>query len=94
MLLFTVLLVNYYRKAFTLRPGTVAYQLAALAMLLNFIGAALFNPCLLTSAAAVSFGFLFALAAMGDCRQGTPASATPRPALLKLLPTMESLVQN
>ena len=92
MLLFAVLLANYYRKAFTFRSGTVAYQLCVLAMLVNFLGAALFNPCLLTSAAAVSFGFLFALAALGSCRTESQVAPSPRPVRFRLIPDLQRSV--
>ena len=56
------LLVNYYRKAFDLRAGKRVYQAAVLVLLLDFIAAAFFNPDLLVSMSAVSYGLVFVLA--------------------------------
>jgi hypothetical protein len=64
MMLFSFLLFNHYRKAFRFKSGNMLYQSSILLMLLAFLASGFFNPTLLTSAAAVSFGLIFSLARM------------------------------
>ena len=58
------LLINYYRKAFNFRPGTRLYHAVLLVLLIDFIGAGFFNPDLLVSMSAVSYGLIFVMARM------------------------------
>jgi O-antigen ligase len=58
------LLVNYYRKAFSLTP--FLYQASVFAMLCMFLISGFFNPTLITSSAAASFGLIFVLAKNGS----------------------------
>lgn len=60
--LFAGLLLNYYRKAFSFKRGVRMYQMSVLIILGAFIASGFFNPYLLSSTAAVSFGLIFALA--------------------------------
>lgn len=60
--LFFCLLVDYYRKAFTFSEGTLTYRLCVFAILLDFLAAGFFNPCLLVSLSALCYGLIFALA--------------------------------
>lgn len=57
-------LFNYYRKAFTLERESLRYQGAVLLLLLCFLSAGFFNPYLISSIAAATFGLLFALASL------------------------------
>jgi O-antigen ligase len=80
MAVFLVLLVNYYRKAFSFGPGGWGYQFSVLTLLGCFIVAALFNPTLLSSMSAAIFGFLYVLAGLGHCQGEAveePVSARP-----------------
>jgi len=69
-------LLNYYRKAFSFRPGTRAYQTSVFLLLATFLASSFFNPCLLTSLAAVSYGLIFVLASLGSSEVETNL---PRP---------------
>lgn len=66
MVIFAILLINYYRKAFSFRKGAYTYQFSILLMLASFLGAGLFNPCLLVSMSSVSYGLIFVLASLGS----------------------------
>jgi O-antigen ligase len=66
MAIFAFLLLNYYRKAFSFKKGSLSYQFSICLMLVCFLGAGLFNPCLLVSMSAVSYGLLFVLASLGS----------------------------
>ncbi len=63
LVLFLVILFNYYRKSFNFSNNT-RYQLAVLILLLCSLANGFFNPSLLFSAAAVNFGMLFVLASL------------------------------
>ena len=65
MIFMTGLLINYYRKAFHFPRGTRAFQATVLLLLVTFLAGALFNPSVLSSIAAATFGLLFALASTG-----------------------------
>ncbi len=85
---FAILLVNYYRKAFHAGRESWFYQASVFLLLAIFIGAALFNPTLLTSMSAAIFGFLYVLAALGTCHSEAHEKADePRPAMLVFLRT-------
>jgi hypothetical protein len=55
------LLVNYYKKAFTFSKGNRSFQFSVLILLATFIAGSLFNPSIISSIAAATFGFLFCL---------------------------------
>jgi|SRR5271168_3502911 len=78
--IFTFLLVNYYRKAFSFQKGAYSYQVSVGLMLFCFLGAGLFNPCLLVSMSAVSYGLLFVLASLGSYEGESLASGGRRQA--------------
>jgi hypothetical protein len=65
--LLTGILLNYYRKAFSFKRGARSYQASVAILLICFLASGFFNPNILSSTAAVSFGLLFALAALGSC---------------------------
>jgi hypothetical protein len=48
-------------------------------MLALFLGAGLFNPAVLSSTAALTFGFLFVLASLGSCRSPGEKALPARP---------------
>jgi hypothetical protein len=73
--IFTVMLLNYYRKAFSFRKGTYSYQASVGLMLICFLGAGFFNPSLLVSMSAASYGMIFVLASLGSCKED---SLSPR----------------
>lgn len=78
MLLLLAVMFNYYRKAFSFETGAWRYQGAVLLMLICFLLAGFFNPCLISSIAAGTFGLLFALASLGNCVESADeASARP-----------------
>ncbi|WP_083346144.1 O-antigen ligase family protein [Terriglobus roseus] len=74
--LFVLLMVNYYRKAFSFSAGTSKYQFAIFLLLLNYLAAGFFNPCLLVSFSAVSYGLIFALAGMHRTEGSSSSKAT------------------
>jgi hypothetical protein len=71
ILLFTFLLFNYYRKAFSFRRGRRSYQISLVLLLICFLASGFFNPNILSSTAAVNFGLIFCLASLGSCRTET-----------------------
>ncbi len=78
MILLTCLLVNYYRKAFTFSKGVRSFQSAVLILLIGFLTGALFNPSVVSSIAAATFGLLFALASTESGAEKTSLAANPR----------------
>jgi hypothetical protein len=73
MMLFIFLLLNYYWKAFTFERGVRLYQISVLMLLAVLLASGFFNPTLITSGAAVSFGMLFGLAKLGRTRATWPS---------------------
>jgi hypothetical protein len=66
---FIVLIANYYRKAFTFKRGTRAYETAVLCLLASYLAGGFVNPTLLSSVSSVSYGLIFALASFGRLRE-------------------------
>ena len=64
MIFLTCLLVNLYTKAFTFSKKNRAFQTAVLLLLAGFLSGALFNPSVVSSIAAATFGMLFALGSL------------------------------
>ena len=75
MVLLVSLLFNYYRKAFTFTRGHRAYQSAVLLLLIAFLAGALFNPSVLSSIAAATYGLIFALASSGVSAEKTKVTS-------------------
>jgi hypothetical protein len=73
--LLALLLVNYYRKAFSFRKGVLLPQIAAAILLMDLLLAAFFNPLLLASMSAVGYSLVF-LVALSTRNQ--PASFPPQ----------------
>jgi hypothetical protein len=78
------LLINYYRKVFDFPRGKRVYQLAVLLLLLDFIAAGMFNPDLIVSMSAVSYGMVFVMALIdpepADSRASSKAARRLHPA--------------
>lgn len=69
-----LLLINYYRKAFTFQSKTRFFQFALLIVLCNFLASGFFNPSLLVSMSAVSYGFVFTLASINRHKEAACAA--------------------
>lgn len=69
-----LLLFNYYRKAFTFQSKTRFFQFALLIVLCNFLASGFFNPSLLVSMSAVSYGFVFTLASINRHKEAACAA--------------------
>ncbi len=72
--LFIFLLINYYRKAFSFQRKMWGYQISVGMMLVCFLAAGFFNPCLLVSMSSVSYGLIFVMASLGSCEYDCPPS--------------------
>ncbi len=83
MCLLAGLLINFYRKAFDLRRGKRAYQAAVLLLLLDFIAAAFFNPDLLASLSAVSYGLIFVLGLIDPREDGSTRDQNAATAVIR-----------
>ena len=82
MLFMASLMVVYYAKAFTFAKGSRTYQSAVFILLLTFLVGGLFNPSVVSSIAATTYGLLFALAATDCCAEKAAWPARPRTAAL------------
>jgi len=64
LLLFTVIVLRYFRTLLSAQYKDRPYQLAVLVLVIGFVAGGMFNPCLLSSTASISFGALMALSKM------------------------------
>ena len=81
LLAFTIMVLRYFRRLLTAHYKDRPYQLAVRVLVILFLAGGVFNPCLISSTASISFGALMALSNLGARRYrngGTPkAYSTP-----------------